>query len=87
MLNRLFHGVIFSLLMLGSVSADVIELNTGQRLEGEVLKESDDAVFIDLGVDVIKIPRDRIRSRETVTTSNKETQSAAKKPELTVPHC
>lgn len=80
MWNRLCCGVLFSVLLTGLLSADVIELNTGQRLEGEVLKESDDAIFVDLGVDVIKIPRERIRSRETVTSSNDETKSVAKNP-------
>lgn len=67
---RLLTGGISAwLLLAASLSADVIELNTGQRVEGEVLKEADDALYIDVGVDVIRIPKDRIRSRETVTTS------------------
>ncbi|MEX1098606.1 MAG: trypsin-like peptidase domain-containing protein [Planctomycetales bacterium] len=43
--------------------ADLIELKSGQKIEGEVLKESDQALFVDVGVDVIRVPLDRIRSR------------------------
>lgn len=70
MIQRIsFYAVIALLIPFSTLSADVIELKTGQRVEGEVLKESDDALYVDVGVDVIKIPRDRIRSREAVTTS------------------
>lgn len=51
--------------------ADVIELTTGQRVEGEVLKETNDTLFVDIGVDVVSIPKQRIRSRETVTKPEK----------------
>lgn len=51
-------------LLLGSVpAADVIELKTGQRVEGEVLKETDRDLYVDVGVDVLKIPLDRIQNR------------------------
>ncbi|MEX0717704.1 MAG: trypsin-like peptidase domain-containing protein [Planctomycetaceae bacterium] len=43
--------------------ADVIELKTGQKIEGEVLKETDQALFVDLGIDVLRVPLDRIRTR------------------------
>ncbi len=49
--------------------ADVIELSTGQRIEGDVLKETEDALFVDIGVDVVRIPRERIRSREARTAN------------------
>lgn len=44
-------------------SAEVIELTNGSRIEGEVLKDGSEFVVIDIGVDVIKIPTDRIKSR------------------------
>ena len=45
-----------------SVQADIIELKTGQKIEAEVLKEKKDALYVDLGTEVIRIPRDRIES-------------------------
>ena len=52
-------------LLTASVSpADVIELSSGQKLEGEVLKETADSVYVDLGVDIIRVPKDRIRTRQ-----------------------
>ena len=44
-------------------SADVIELKTGQKIEGEILKVQPDALYVDVGVDVVRIPVDRIKSR------------------------
>ncbi len=43
---------------------ELIELKSGHRLEGDVLKEQDDALFVDIGIDVIRVPRDRVRSRK-----------------------
>ena len=49
-------------------AADVVELRGGQKVQGEVLKESDAALFVDVGVDVIRIPVEQIlsRSREDI---------------------
>lgn len=45
--------------------ADVIRLNGGQSISGDVLKEGEDSLFIDIGIDVIEIPKREILSRET----------------------
>ena len=52
------------LLWTSAVSADVIRLRGGQTISGEVLKELEGALFIDLGIDVVRIPKDDILSRE-----------------------
>ncbi|MEY4188306.1 MAG: putative serine protease HhoB precursor [Planctomycetota bacterium] len=53
-------------LLVGSVAAvgDVIVLKSGQRVEGEVLKVQKDTLFVDVGVDVIRIPVDQIQERK-----------------------
>jgi serine protease Do len=43
--------------------ADVFELKSGHKLEGEVLKERFDAVYVDVGVEIVRIPLDQIKSR------------------------
>ena len=45
--------------------ADIIVMKSGQRIEGEVLKVQKDAVFVDIGVDVIRVPVDQIQERVT----------------------
>ncbi len=45
------------------VVADVIVLKSGQRIEGDVLKVQKETVFVDVGVDVIRIPVDQIQER------------------------
>ncbi|MFY9254354.1 MAG: trypsin-like peptidase domain-containing protein [Fuerstiella sp.] len=45
------------------VSADTIILKSGQKIEGQVLKTQQDTLFVDIGVDVVKIPVDRIAER------------------------
>lgn len=59
----------FALLFAGlwtppQLGADVVELKSGQRIQGDVLKETDGAVYIDVGVDVVRVPLERIHSRE-----------------------
>lgn len=44
--------------------ADIIELKTGQKLEGDVLKESGGELVIDLGVDIVRVPVSQIKSRQ-----------------------
>ncbi len=45
--------------------ADIIVMKSGQRVEGEVLKVQKDIVFVDVGVDVIRIPVAQIQERIT----------------------
>ncbi|MBA3313402.1 MAG: trypsin-like peptidase domain-containing protein [Planctomycetaceae bacterium] len=55
----------FLLLMFPHVaSADVIRLKSGQTIQGEVLKEVDGTLYVDLGVDVVRVPKDDVLSRE-----------------------
>jgi len=44
---------------------DVLRLDTGQTVQGAVLKETDDEVFVDLGFTVLGVPKRRIARRET----------------------
>ncbi len=43
--------------------ADVIELKSGHKIEGEVLKETTDTLLVDVGFDVLRVPLDKVRSR------------------------
>ena len=43
--------------------AEVFELKTGHKLEGDVLKQQGDVLLVDIGVDVIKVPLSQIKSR------------------------
>ena len=45
--------------------ADIIVMKSGQRIEGEVLKVQKDILFVDVGVDVIRIPVTQIQERIT----------------------
>ena len=59
---RAIAFALFLALHVGAL-ADTIELKSGQKIEGGVLKESADAIFVDVGVDVIRIPVTQIKSR------------------------
>ncbi len=43
--------------------ADVLEMKTGQKIEAPVLKEASDALYVDLGFDVVRIPTAMISKR------------------------
>ncbi|MSR57263.1 MAG: trypsin-like serine protease [Planctomycetaceae bacterium] len=45
--------------------ADIIELKTGQKIEGEVLKDTGGELIVDLGVDIVKIPVTQVKSRQS----------------------
>jgi len=73
------------------LSADVIVMKSGQRVEGEVLKVQKDTLFVDVGVDVIRIPVDQIQERisqEPVKAEPVKTESgvflSAELPDRTV---
>jgi serine protease Do len=57
--------------------ADVIVLRSGQRIEGEVLKVSRDSLFVDIGVDVVRVPVDQIQERITSEPATPATPAAA----------
>src|SRR5579871_3640114 len=61
-----------------AVRADVIELKTGQKIEGEVLKERPDELVVDIQIDIIRIPTAQIKTR---TTTAKTQQPADVKQE------
>ncbi len=56
-------GLLFVFFVSTVFAGETIELKTGQRIEGDILKEQPDAVYIDLGVEVIRIPTAQIKSR------------------------
>lgn len=47
----------------GLLHADQIILKSGHKVEGDVLKESADAIYVDINIDVVKIPVHQIQSR------------------------
>jgi serine protease Do len=49
--------------------ADVLEMKTGQKIEAPVLKESSDALYVDLGFDVVRVPTAMISKRNHKTDS------------------
>lgn len=42
---------------------ETIELRTGHSVRGEVLREKPDALYVDIGVDVIRLPREDVARR------------------------
>ncbi|MCA9054339.1 MAG: trypsin-like peptidase domain-containing protein, partial [Planctomycetaceae bacterium] len=56
-------------------AAEVIELKSGQKVEGEVLKETDRDLYVDVGVDVLRVPLDRILSRYSAGESPMGTEA------------
>lgn len=55
----------------------VLELRQGQKITGEIVSEKRDAVYIDIGFDIIKVPADQIvkRSKPDVEAGKKNEAS------------
>src|SRR5712672_3560123 len=42
---------------------EVIELKTGHKIEGDVLKQQGELLFVDIGFEIVKVPVNQIKSR------------------------
>lgn len=64
--SRIRMGIVAGLMSLITVHslADTIQLKSGHKVQGEILKETETEVYVDIGVDVVKIPVERILGRE-----------------------
>ncbi len=73
-----FRFSIFLLLCLicGICAADTVVLKQGQRLTGDILAEKETLVYLDIGIDVLSIPKDDILEYEyTSRSSTQQRQS------------
>ena len=52
-------------------AADVIELRDGHQVTGEVIAEKPATLFVDIGFDVLKVPRDQVVARRKATEAAK----------------
>lgn len=57
-------------------SADILEMKTGQKIEAPVLKEASDAIYVDLGFDVVRVPTAMINKRHHKGTDNSKPVAA-----------
>ncbi|MHC4528790.1 MAG: hypothetical protein ACYS29_13020, partial [Planctomycetota bacterium] len=53
-----------NLCFVSSVLGDTIVLKGGQRLTGDILVEKESLLYIDIGVDVVAVPKEQIRKFE-----------------------
>lgn len=64
----------------GFVNADEkVELKSGHVMQGAVLKENSDAIYIDLGIEIIRIPREKILSRSKISEDGKPSEEKKSK--------
>jgi serine protease Do len=65
MANMFDKGVWIGVLLAaaGALRADVLEMKSGQKIEAPVLKEESEAIYVDLGFDVVRIPTSQITKR------------------------
>lgn len=64
-MSRLWLGLAALMASLSVAEAEIIRLKSGHSLEGDVLKEQAEAIFVDIGIDVIRVPVALIASRST----------------------
>jgi serine protease Do len=56
--------VIFGFCLIPDVLGDVIVLKEGQRLTGDILAEKENVLYLDIGVDILTIPKEKILEYE-----------------------
>lgn len=69
------------LLFCTPLQADTIQLKSGHKVQGEILKETESEVYVDIGVDVVKIPVDRILAREKGDGTESSVASSSSSPD------
>lgn len=62
-MTRTFTVLFTALCLSATAQADTIILKSGQKIVGQVLKDQQDSLFVDIGVDVIRVPQERIEKR------------------------
>ena len=67
----------FTILGAGGSGAETIQLKDHNRISAPVIKESADHVYVDLGFDILKIPRNAIASIDAPGASNPSASSTA----------
>jgi len=67
--RRLGVGIALSLLLVGMGRAEVITLKGGQVLHADVLREYPEHIVVDLGFDLLSIPRQQIQAIEKEATA------------------
>ena len=74
-LRRLSLLAVFFAHLLGRspLSAEIVELKTGHKIEGDVLKQQADILFIDIGIDVLRVPLNQIKARIAPNESGTQT--------------
>lgn len=55
--------VLLAMALCTAASGEVITLKSGQSVTGEVLKETDRELLVDIGFDILRVPLDRVSSR------------------------
>ena len=64
--SKVIGAIVLGWLMVSPATAAVYEtliLKDGQRITGEVVAEKQNALYVDLGYDLLRIPRDQIVRR------------------------
>jgi serine protease Do len=89
LLERISRGVatlgVFCLLacrMACAAGFETVILKDGQRIVGEVVAERSNALYVDLGYDLLRIPRDQILRRTKVEESDAGHRIPARAPDL-----
>ena len=62
--TRLAWTTLALFMLSATAGADVIRLKGGQTISGDVLKEAEKSLYIDLGIDVVRVPKEDILSRD-----------------------
>lgn len=93
-LRRMVCLLITVLILCTTAEADVIELVNGHKVQGDVLKQGSNYLLVDIGIEVIRIPSDQIRSRTkaesltsgkpSVTKSKDQFYSVAELPQKSI---
>jgi len=82
MLAMMVFSCLVAFSTLTAAEFEVVILKDGQRVTGEVVADKPNALYVDLGYDILRIPRDQVLRRAKIDESSPNTKSSARGTEL-----
>ena len=67
---------------LAAAEFEVVILKDGQRITGEVVSDKPNALYVDLGYDILRIPRDQVLRRAKIDESVAGAKTSSRGTEL-----
>src|SRR5882672_12793626 len=78
-------GAVTAALLLGEARGDVLSLKSGGRIEGKVVKRTEELVFVDIGSTILAIPAQEVKEILPSAAAAPQVRASADPPAARAP--